>query len=91
MEEIMIDGHIVYSNTSLTDSDGEQTISHHTYAIYIANVDTNHWIEVKLNGKHSVMIPDGSGHVHDYVHVPGDYNTIEVVTASSEIAVYAIG
>jgi len=37
------------------------------------------------------MIPDASGHVHDYIHVPGDYNTIEVITASSEVAVYAIG
>jgi hypothetical protein len=40
MEEIMIDGHIVYSNTELTDADGEQTISHHTYAIYIVNMLT---------------------------------------------------
>ena len=87
----MIDGHIVYSNTSLEDTDGEVSISHHTYAIYIVNVDTTHWIEVKLNGKHSIMVPDAQSHVHNYLEIPGDYNTIEVVTASSEIAVYAIG
>lgn len=87
----MIDGHIVYSNVNLADSDGEQVIAHHTYAIYIANLDTNHWIEVKLNGKHSVMIPDANGHIHNYVQIPGDYRTIEVVTASSNIVVYAIG
>jgi hypothetical protein len=91
MEEIMIDGHIVYSNTELTDADGVQTISHHTYAIYVVNKDTNHWVEVKLNGKHSVVLPDSQGHVHDYVEIAGDYNTIEVVTASSTVAVYAIG
>lgn len=87
----MIDGHIVYSNTALSDSDGVQNITHHTYGIYIVNLDTNNWIEVKLNGKHSIMIPDANGHIHNYVHVPGDYNSIEVVTASSTIAVYAIG
>jgi hypothetical protein len=75
----------------LSDTDGEQTISHHTYAIYIVNVDTNHWIEVKLNGKHSVMLPDAQNHQHHYLEIPGDYNTIEVVTASSTIAVFAVG
>lgn len=87
----MSEGHIVYSNTSLTAADGEQTISHHTRALYIANVDTNNWIEVKLNGKHSVMIPDANGHVHNYVEIPGDYNTIEVITAASTVAVFAVG
>lgn len=87
----MSEGHIVYSNTSLTDADGVQTINHHTRELYIANVDTNNWIEVKLNGKHSVMIPDANGHVHNYVEIPGDYNTIEVITASSTVAVFAVG
>ena len=87
----MSEGHIVYSNTSLSDSDGVVTINHHTRGIYIVNIDTNHWVEVKLNGKHSVMIPDANGHIHNYVEVPGDYNTIEVVTASSTVAVYAVG
>lgn len=87
----MIDGHIVYSNTGLTDADGEQTISHHTYGLYLANKDSNNWVEVKLNGKHIVALPDAQGHFHNYVHVPGDYNTIEVITASSTICVYAIG
>lgn len=86
-----MEGHLVYSNTSLSDSDGEVTISHHTRAIYIVNIDTNNWIEVKLNGKHSVMIPDANGHIHNYIEVPGDYNTIEVITASSTVAVYAVG
>ena len=49
------------------------------------------WIEIKLNGKHSIMLPDAQAHVHNYIEIPGDYNTIEVVTANSEVAVYAIG
>lgn len=87
----MIDGHIVYSNTALSTSDGETTIAHHTYKIYMANINTNNDIEVKLNGKHSVLLPDAQGHYHAYIEIPGDYNTIEVVTANSQIAVYAIG
>jgi len=87
----MSEGHIVYSNTNLADTDGVQTIDHHTYAIYLVNRDTNDWVEVKLNGKHSVVLPDSQGHVHNYLEVYGDYNTIEVVTAGANIGVFAIG
>lgn len=86
----MIDGHIVYSDTSLTDGDGETNITHHTYSIYMLAL-SNHDTEVKLNGKHSVLLPASNDHGHAYVVVPGDYNTIEVVTSSSTVAVYAIG
>jgi len=82
---------IVYSNGALTDGDGEIQLPGHTSAVYIANVDTNHWVEVKLNGgPHSVWIPDSQGHVHNYVCVPGDYTKIEVVTETSTVAVYAV-
>lgn len=85
-------GSIVYSNGSLQDTDGEVSINHHTYCLYIANVDTNHWIEVLLNGgPHSVWIPDAQNHTHNYVKIPGDYTKIQVITASSTVAVYAIG
>lgn len=87
----MSEGHIVYSNTNLTTADGEQTISHHTKAIYLVNRDTNDWVEVKLNGKHSVALPDSQGHVHNYLEVYGDYNTVEVITANAAIGVFAVG
>ena len=86
----MIDGHIVFSDTALATSDGETTISHHTYSIHMLAL-SNHDVEVKLNGKHSVILPASNDHGHAYVVVPGDYNTVEVVTATSTIAVYAIG
>lgn len=82
---------IIYSNGSLQDSDGEVQLPGHTSAVYISNVDTNHWVEVRLNGgPHSVWIPDANNHNHNYVCVPGDYTKIEVVTASSTVAVYAV-
>jgi hypothetical protein len=90
MEEIMIDGHIVYSNTALVTADGEVDIAHHTYSIHML-ANSNNDVEVKLNGKHLVMIPAKNDHGHAYVIVPGDYNTIEVITAASEIAVFAVG
>lgn len=86
----MIDGHIVYSNTALATADGAESITHHTYAIYMISLSNND-VEVKLNGKHSVLVPARNDHGHGYVVVPGDYNTIEVITSSSTIAVYAIG
>jgi len=90
MEEIMIDGHIVFSNTALATGDGETAISHHTYSIHMLSLSNND-IEVKLNGKHSVVLPAKNDHGHAYVVVPGDYNTVEVITAASQVAVYAIG
>jgi hypothetical protein len=85
-------GSVVYSNGSLQDTDGEISFSHHTYCLYIANVDTNHWIEVKLNGgPWSVWVPEGNNHQHGYIKIPGDYTKIQVMTASSTVSVYAIG
>jgi hypothetical protein len=83
---------IVYSNGSLSDSDGEIQFAGHTTDLYIANVDTNHWVEVKLNGgPWAVWIPDANNHNHQYVHIPGDYTKIQVMTASSNVSVYAVG
>ena len=87
----MIDGHIVFSG-EFTDGDGEVSIGQHTYAIYVGAKETNHWIELKLNGgPHIVWIPDDQSHTHKYIHIPGDYTSFEVLTASSTIALYAIG
>lgn len=83
----MIDGHIVYSDTGLATADGETNITHHTYSIHMLSLVSND-VEVKLNGKHSVILPASGG---NYVVVPGDYNTIEVVTAASTVAVFAVG
>lgn len=82
---------VIYSNGALTDATGEVEFNGHTTGLYIISKDTNHWVEVKLNGgPHSVWIPDANGHQHGYVHIPGDYTRIQVMTASSTVAVYAV-
>lgn len=86
----MIDGHIVYSNIALTTADGEVDIAHHTYSIHML-AGSNNDIVIKLNGKHSILLPARNDQGHAYIAVPGDYNTIEVVTATSQIAVFAVG
>lgn len=86
----MIDGHIVFSNISLVTADGVVPIDHHTYSIHILAISNND-VEVKLNGKHSVLVPARNDHGHGYVVVPGDYNSVQVVTGSSEISVFAVG
>lgn len=86
----MIDGHIVFSNTNLETADGVIDIIHHTYAIYMLALSNNN-VEVRLNGKHSVILLAKNDHGHGYVVVPGDYNTIQAITANSTIAVFAVG
>lgn len=83
---------IVFSRETLTDADGQVSVGQHTSAINIINNNTNHWIEVKLNGgPHSVWIPPYNAHSPHYINVPGDYTKIQVMTASSSIRVFAIG
>ena len=83
---------IVFSRTSIADTDGEVSVGQHTSAFYIMNKDTNHWIDVKLNGgPHVVAIPPYNTHSPHYFEIIGDYTKIQVMTASSTIAAFAIG
>lgn len=86
----MSDGHIVYSSGQVADTDGEINYDHHTYVIFFANKVDN-WVEVKLNGgPRSVWIPPSTQY-GGYTEVYGDYTKFEVVTASSSVAVFAVG
>lgn len=87
-----MEGSLVYTNINLTDSAGVVNFAHHTTAVYIANRETNSWVDVKFNGgPHIVSVPDVQGHSHGYVCIPGDYTSIQVITAGGAVAVYAIG
>ena len=83
---------IVYSNGALTDADGEVSWNHHTYEVNIAAKDTNHWIEVRLNGgPWSIWIPPEDNQSHAYVTIRGDYTKMQIITAASTVSVFAIG
>ena len=81
---------IVYSNGALTTADGEVNFGHHTYEVNIISKNTNHWIEVKLNGgPRSVWIPPKD--THNYTTIRGDYTKVQVMTAASTVAIFALG
>lgn len=85
-------GTLVYSNTGLTSVNSVVSIEHHTSCIYLMNISDSTDSTVKLNGKYQVYVhhtPNQSS--SRYIEIPGDYTTIEVLTANTTIAVYAVG
>lgn len=85
-------GTTVYANTAITSTNGEININHHTSAIHLLNLSSSTDAVVKLNGIFQFTIPhtpvQSSG---IYVCIPGDYTTIQVMTSSVTLSVFAIG
>lgn len=82
---------IVYSNTAVNSTHGVVELNHHTDEIAFMNKDYNHFVEIKLNGgPHIIVLPENSKN-EDYIKIPGDYKTFEVLTATANVAVYAVG
>lgn len=85
-------GTIVYSSTGITSANSVVSINHHTSCLYVMNLDKDEDAVIKLNGVHQIILPHvPNGGVHPYYKVPGDYTTIEVLTANTTVAFYAIG
>jgi hypothetical protein len=85
-------GSLVYSNTSINPTHGVVNIGHHTSAIYVVNLNKDDDTTIRLNGIYNILlshVPNGA--VHQYEKVPGDYTTIQVLTANTSIAIYAVG
>lgn len=83
----MSENTLVYSNKNLVTADGEVNIGQHTSAVYVYNKGASD-VDVKLNGKYIILLPAEST---EYIEIQGDYTTVEVVTAASAVAVFAIG
>lgn len=83
----MSESTLVYSNKNLVTADGVANIGLHTSEIYVYNKNGAD-VDIKLNGFYTVLIPAEST---EYVAIAGDYTTIEVVTANSAVAVFALG
>jgi hypothetical protein len=90
-EVAMANGQIVYTNSNLTDQDGEELLGQHTSALYVINNDGSGWVELRLNGgPHSVWVPP-VGDSPSYTCVPGDHPRIQVMTPDGSLRVFAIG
>ena len=83
----MSESSLVYSNKNLVTGDGVANIGQHTSEIYVYNKGGAD-VDIKLNGKYTILIPAEST---DYVEIDGDYTTVEVVTANSAVAIFAVG
>jgi hypothetical protein len=83
----MSENTLVYSNKNLVTADGAVSIGQHTSAVYAYNKGASD-VDIKLNGRYTVLLPAEST---EYIEIAGDYTTIEVITAASAIAVFALG
>jgi hypothetical protein len=83
----MNEGTLVYSNKNLVTADGAVSIGQHTSGVYVYNKGASD-VDIKLNGLYTVLIPAEST---EYVGIGGDYTSIEVITAASAVAVFALG
>ncbi len=83
----MSESTLVYSNKNLVTADGAVNIGQHTSELYVYNKGASD-VDIKLNGQYTVLLPAEST---EYVEIDGDYTTIQVITANSAIAVFALG
>jgi hypothetical protein len=83
----MSENTLVYSNKNLVTADGVVSIGLHTSQIYVYNKGASD-VDIKLNGFYTVLIPAEST---EYIEIGGDYTSIQVVTASSAVSVFALG
>jgi hypothetical protein len=86
-ENKMSESSLVYSNKNLVTADGVVNIGQHTSELYVYNKGASD-VDIKLNGQYTILLPAEST---EYIEIDGDYTTIQVVTASSAVAVFALG
>lgn len=83
----MSNGSLIFSNKNIVTADATVNIGGHTTSVFVHNKGVSD-IDIKLNSFFTVLIP---AEVTGYMEIPGDYTTVEVVTATSSIAFFAIG
>jgi hypothetical protein len=86
-ENTMSESSLVYSNKNLVTADGVVNIGQHTSELYVYNKGASD-VDIKLNGQYTILLPAEST---EYIEIDGDYTTIQVITASSAVAVFALG
>lgn len=85
-------GTLVYANTGISSTDGVVNLGQHTDCVKVWNQNNTTAASIKLNGQYTVVIPPSpAGGSHVYHEICGDYTTIQVLTASCTLSVFAIG
>lgn len=83
----MSDSTLIFSNKNIVTADATVNIGGHTTSVFVHNKG-NSDIDIKLNEFFTVLIP---AEANGYMEIPGDYTSVEVVTANSAISFYAVG
>lgn len=83
----MSNGSLIFSNKNIVTADAVVNIGGHTSSVYVHNKGGSD-IDIKLNEFFTILIPAEST---GYMEIPGDYTTVQVVTASSAISFFAVG
>ena len=83
----MSNGTLIFSNKNIVTADALVNIGGHTSSVYVHNKG-NSDIDIKLNALFTVLIP---AETTGYMEIPGDYTSVEVITAASAISFYAVG
>lgn len=85
-------GSLVFTNTAITSANNTISFNHHTSSVYVLNRDNTVDATIKLNGIYQIVVPhtpsQSTGH---YLCIPGDYTTIQVITANVTLSVFAVG
>ena len=85
----MADRNLIYSNASVSSTDGVVSLNHHTDSISFMNQSAD-FCDIKLNGKFTIKIGHAVGE-HYYNLIEGDFTTFQVLTAGVNISVFAVG
>lgn len=83
----MSNGTLIFSNKNIVTADALVNIGGHTSSVYVHNKGGAD-IDIKLNALFTVLIP---AETTGYMEIPGDYTSVEVITAASAISFYAVG
>jgi hypothetical protein len=83
---------IVYSSLAIANTDGKQLLPKSTYALHFLNLTHELDVQIKLNdGPHTIIVPSCKNNYHQYVIIPGNYGSFQVLTAGASVAVFAVG
>lgn len=86
----MGDRNLIYSNPSVSSTDGVVSLNHHTDSISFMNQSSD-FCDIKLNGRFTIKIGHGQTEAHYYNLIEGDFTTFQVLTEGVTISVFAVG
>jgi hypothetical protein len=86
----MADRNLIYSNASVSSTDGVVSLKHHTDSISFMNQSSSAFCNIKLNGRFTIRIGYETAGYH-YDLIEGDFTTFQILTEGVNVSVFAVG